>query len=73
MEEMRRNGVWRMAMIAALSVMGTVGVALAIAKEIKYREDPDAFFTPTDAKNERYEELMRNPSWSFYERGFRTS
>jgi predicted TIM-barrel fold metal-dependent hydrolase len=28
--------------------------------------DPEAFFTPTDAKNERYEELMRNPSWSFY-------
>jgi predicted TIM-barrel fold metal-dependent hydrolase len=28
--------------------------------------DPEAFFTPTDAHNERYEELMRNPSWSFY-------
>ena len=28
--------------------------------------DPEAFFTPTDAKNERYEELMLNPSWSFY-------
>jgi predicted TIM-barrel fold metal-dependent hydrolase len=28
--------------------------------------DPEAFFTPTDAKNERYEELMHNPSWSFY-------
>lgn len=42
MAEMRRNGVWRMAMIAAPSVMGTVGVALAIAKEIKFGEDPDA-------------------------------
>jgi predicted TIM-barrel fold metal-dependent hydrolase len=28
--------------------------------------DPEAFFTSTDAHNERYEELMRNPSWSFY-------
>jgi predicted TIM-barrel fold metal-dependent hydrolase len=28
--------------------------------------DPEAFFTQTDAHNERYEELMRNPSWSFY-------
>jgi predicted TIM-barrel fold metal-dependent hydrolase len=28
--------------------------------------DPEAFFTPVDAKNERYEELMENPSWSFY-------
>src|SRR3984893_7163400 len=25
--------------------------------------DPEAFFTPVDAKNERYEELMHNPSW----------
>jgi predicted TIM-barrel fold metal-dependent hydrolase len=28
--------------------------------------DPEAFFTPTDKYNERYEELMHNPSWSFY-------
>jgi uncharacterized protein len=28
--------------------------------------DPEAFFTPTDRRNERYEELMHNPSWSFY-------
>jgi predicted TIM-barrel fold metal-dependent hydrolase len=28
--------------------------------------DPEAFFRRTDAHNERYEELMRNPSWSFY-------
>jgi predicted TIM-barrel fold metal-dependent hydrolase len=28
--------------------------------------DPEAFFTQTDAHNERYVELMRNPSWSFY-------
>ena len=28
--------------------------------------DPDAFFTPTDQFNERYEELAAHPDWSFY-------
>jgi predicted TIM-barrel fold metal-dependent hydrolase len=28
--------------------------------------DLEAFFTPVDNKNERYEELITNPSWSFY-------
>jgi hypothetical protein len=28
--------------------------------------DPEAFFHPADKYNERYEELMSNPSWSFY-------
>ncbi|HEX3985334.1 MAG TPA: amidohydrolase family protein [Acidobacteriaceae bacterium] len=28
--------------------------------------DPDAFFVPVDAKNERYEELAAHPDWSFY-------
>ena len=28
--------------------------------------DPEAFFHPTDAKNERYEELIEHPDWSFY-------
>jgi predicted TIM-barrel fold metal-dependent hydrolase len=28
--------------------------------------DPAAFFTPTDRFNERYEELMNHPDWSFY-------
>ncbi len=28
--------------------------------------DPEAFFTPIDKNNERYEELNSNPSWSFY-------
>jgi predicted TIM-barrel fold metal-dependent hydrolase len=37
-----------------------LGIPVAI-----HSTDPEAFFTPTDAKNERYEELMRNPSWSF--------
>jgi hypothetical protein len=28
--------------------------------------DPDAFFTPTDRFNERWEELGHHPRWSFY-------
>jgi predicted TIM-barrel fold metal-dependent hydrolase len=28
--------------------------------------DPDAFFEPVDAHNERWEELGKNPDWSFY-------
>ena len=28
--------------------------------------DPEAFFLPTDASNERYEELASHPDWSFY-------
>jgi uncharacterized protein len=28
--------------------------------------DPEAFFHPTDAANERYEELIEHPDWSFY-------
>ncbi len=28
--------------------------------------DPIAFFEPTDARNERWEELYRRPEWSFY-------
>ena len=28
--------------------------------------DPEAFFHPTDAANERYEELTEHPDWSFY-------
>ncbi|MGA9040101.1 MAG: amidohydrolase family protein [Terriglobales bacterium] len=28
--------------------------------------DPEAFFHPTDNKNERYEELTEHPDWSFY-------
>jgi predicted TIM-barrel fold metal-dependent hydrolase len=28
--------------------------------------DPAAFFLPTDARNERYEELANHPDWSFY-------
>jgi predicted TIM-barrel fold metal-dependent hydrolase len=28
--------------------------------------DPEAFFTPTDRYNERFEELNNHPDWSFY-------
>src|ERR1700722_1769852 len=28
--------------------------------------DPDAFFLPIDARNERYEELAAHPDWSFH-------
>jgi predicted TIM-barrel fold metal-dependent hydrolase len=28
--------------------------------------DPEAFFLPIDASNERYEELIEHPDWSFY-------
>src|SRR6266403_2651807 len=32
--------------------------------------DPEAFFHPIDASNERYEELMEHPDWSFYGQQF---
>jgi predicted TIM-barrel fold metal-dependent hydrolase len=35
--------------------------------------DPIAFFTPTDRFNERYEELVDHPDWSFYGRDFPTN
>lgn len=34
--------------------------------------DPEAFFSPIDEKNERYEELLRHPEWSFYSSEFPT-
>jgi predicted TIM-barrel fold metal-dependent hydrolase len=34
--------------------------------------DPDAFFTPIDKFNERYEELQHHPDWSFYGKDFPT-
>jgi uncharacterized protein len=40
---------------------GRLNIPVAI-----HSTDPEAFFTPTDEKNERYEELKHNPSWSFY-------
>jgi uncharacterized protein len=32
--------------------------------------DPEAFFHPIDNTNERYEELIEHPDWSFYGRDF---
>jgi uncharacterized protein len=32
--------------------------------------DPEAFFHPIDATNERYEELIEHPDWSFYGRDY---
>ena len=32
--------------------------------------DPEAFFHPVDATNERYEELIEHPDWSFYGRDY---
>ena len=40
---------------------GDAGIPVII-----HTSDPAAFFEPIDAKNERYEELMRHPDWSFY-------
>jgi uncharacterized protein len=40
---------------------GRLGIPVAI-----HVTDPEAFFTPVDGNNERYEELTENPSWSFY-------
>ena len=34
--------------------------------------DPDAFFTPIDRHNERYDELQRRPEWSFYGKDYPT-
>ena len=35
---------------------------------IFHSTDPDAFFLPIDRFNERYEELIRHPDWSFADR-----
>lgn len=43
---------------------GRLGIPVAI-----HTTDPEAFFLPVDGNNERYDELMENPSWSFYGRG----
>jgi predicted TIM-barrel fold metal-dependent hydrolase len=32
--------------------------------------DPEAFFHPVDSNNERYEELIEHPDWSFYGRDY---
>jgi predicted TIM-barrel fold metal-dependent hydrolase len=40
---------------------GHLGIPVAI-----HVTDPEAFFLPLDGTNERYEELINNPSWHFY-------
>jgi len=40
---------------------GRLGIPVAI-----HVTDPEAFFQPLDATNERYEELIENPTWHFY-------
>jgi predicted TIM-barrel fold metal-dependent hydrolase len=44
---------------------GRLGIPVAI-----HTSDPEAFFTPVDQNNERYEELKTNPTWRFYDHGF---
>lgn len=40
---------------------GRLGIPVSI-----HVTDPEAFFHPVDANNERYEELTEHPDWSFY-------
>jgi predicted TIM-barrel fold metal-dependent hydrolase len=40
---------------------GRLGIPVFI-----HSADPEAFFHPIDAMNERYEELIEHPDWSFY-------
>ena len=40
---------------------GRLGIPVAI-----HTSDPDAFFEPRDARNERWDELGRHPDWSFH-------
>jgi uncharacterized protein len=39
---------------------GRLGIPVSI-----HTSDPEAFFTPLDRQNERYEELNKNPGWNF--------
>ncbi|MGB9195443.1 MAG: amidohydrolase family protein, partial [Terriglobales bacterium] len=44
---------------------GRLGIPVFI-----HTADPEAFFLPIDAQNERYEELIEHPDWSFFGRDF---
>ena len=44
---------------------GRLGIPVAI-----HVTDPEAFFHPIDGANERYEELIEHPDWSFYNHGY---
>ncbi|MEL7237948.1 MAG: amidohydrolase family protein [Planctomycetota bacterium] len=52
-DDPRLDAIWRTA--------GELGIPILI-----HVADPAAFFQPTDAKNERWMQLTRRPSWSFY-------
>ncbi len=51
-DDPRMDPVWR--------ECGRLGIPVSI-----HSGDPEAFFRPTDASNERYEELTEHPDWSF--------
>ena len=44
---------------------GRLGIPVSI-----HTSDPEAFFHPVDNTNERYQELIRHPDWSFYGQQF---
>ena len=44
---------------------GRLGIPVAI-----HTSDPEAFWGPVDAHNERYEELIENPTWGFHDAKF---
>jgi predicted TIM-barrel fold metal-dependent hydrolase len=44
---------------------GRLGIPVAI-----HVTDPEAFFHPINGNNERYEELIEHPDWSFYDHDF---
>jgi predicted TIM-barrel fold metal-dependent hydrolase len=46
---------------------GSLGMPVFI-----HTADPDAFFTPVDRYNERWDELGNHPDWSFYGKDFPT-
>jgi predicted TIM-barrel fold metal-dependent hydrolase len=46
---------------------GRLGIPVSI-----HSTDPEAFFRPVDNHNERYEELIEHPDWSFYGANFPT-
>ena len=52
-DDRRWDPIWR--------TCGELGMPVLI-----HTADPAAFFLPTDATNERWEELARHPDWSFY-------
>ena len=56
-DDPRWNPIWE--------ACGELGLPVLI-----HTADPAAFFLPIDAKNERYEELLRHPEWSFYGHDF---